>query len=272
MAARAIRGGGTSRTAPSAAAAINRRVTLSRDRIFTRKRNTLIIAATAGTLTVATAASAAAAVWPSGSPASPAGTAFGAIAAAAGPSGQAVPEQHAMQKHLAVRHVGFATERQAAGVLVHRQAHQVALAQAAKRKAQAALAAKRQAAARSSRQQTAAQPSPGRQPAVSSAPARSGSAQSVAKGMLASFGWSTSQFSCLEPLWARESGWHVAASNPSTGAYGIPQALPGSKMASAGADWRTNAATQVRWGLTYIKGTYGSPCAAWRHAQAEGWY
>ncbi len=244
---------------------------MSRDRILTRKRNTLIIAAAAGTLTAATAASAAAAVWPSGSPASPAGTAFSAISAITGPSGQAVPDQHAMQKYLAVRHVRFATEPQAAGVLAHRQAHQVALAQAATRKAAAGLAAKRQATARSSTQQ-ATQPSSGRQPAASSAPARSGSARSIAKGMLASFGWSTSQFSCLEPLWARESGWNVAASNPSTGAYGIPQALPGSKMASAGPDWRTNAATQVRWGLTYIKGTYGSPCAAWSHAQAEGWY
>ena len=177
-----------------------------------------------------------------------------------------------MQKYLAVRHVRFATEPQAAAVLAHPQAHQVALAQAATRQAQAGLAAKRQAAARSSSQQAAAQPSSGRPAAASSAPARSGSARSIAKGMLASFGWSTSQFSCLEPLWAGESGWNVAASNPSTGAYGIPQALPGSKMASAGPDWRTNAATQVRWGLTYIKGTYGSPCAAWSHAQAEGWY
>jgi hypothetical protein len=181
-----------------------------------------------------------------------------------------------MQTYLAARHVRFATERQAAGVLAHRQAHQAALAQAAKRKAQAELAAKqeaaRQAAARSSSQQAAAQPSSGQQPAASSAPVASGSAQSIAKGMLASFGWSTSQFSCLEPLWAGESGWNVTASNPSSGAYGIPQALPGSKMASAGPDWQTNAATQIRWGLTYIKGTYGSPCAAWSHAQAEGWY
>ena len=56
------------------------------------------------------------------------------------------------------------------------------------------------------------------------------------------------------------------------GAYGIPQALPGSRMASAGPDWQTNAATQIRWGLQYIKSTYGSPCAAWDHEQATGWY
>ena len=103
-------------------------------------------------------------------------------------------------------------------------------------------------------------------------PAAAGSAQSVAKAMLGSFGWSSGQFSCLQPLWAGESGWRVTATNPSTGAYGIPQAMPGSKMASAGPDWQTNAATQIRWGLTYIKSTYGSPCAAWSHAQADGWY
>ena len=90
--------------------------------------------------------------------------------------------------------------------------------------------------------------------------------------MLGSFGWSSSQFSCLQPLWAGESGWSVTASNPSTGAYGIPQALPASKMASAGRDWQTNAATQIRWGLGYIENTYGSPCAAWGHEQADGWY
>ena len=90
--------------------------------------------------------------------------------------------------------------------------------------------------------------------------------------MLKSFGWSSSQFSCLEPLWEHESGWSVSAANRSTGAYGIPQAEPGNKMASAGPDWKTNASTQIKWGLTYIKATYKSPCAAWSHEQADGWY
>ena len=69
-----------------------------------------------------------------------------------------------------------------------------------------------------------------------------------------------------------ESGWSATAYNAGTGAYGIPQALPGAKMASAGPDWQTDAATQVRWGLEYIRGTYGSPCGAWDHEQATGWY
>jgi hypothetical protein len=100
----------------------------------------------------------------------------------------------------------------------------------------------------------------------------SGSAQQLAQAMLASFGWSSSQFSCLDPLWAHESGWSVTAANAGSGAYGIPQALPGSRMASAGPDWQTNAATQIKWGLEYIKGTYGSPCGAWSHEEATGWY
>ncbi len=103
-------------------------------------------------------------------------------------------------------------------------------------------------------------------------PATSGSAQQIALAMLASYGWSSSQFACLDPLWEHESGWNVYASNPGSGAYGIPQALPGSKMASAGPDWESDATTQIRWGLNYIQATYGSPCAAWAHEEATGWY
>jgi resuscitation-promoting factor RpfB len=90
--------------------------------------------------------------------------------------------------------------------------------------------------------------------------------------MLGQFGWSDGQFSCLDSLWNEESGWNVYAENPSSGAYGIPQALPGSKMASAGPDWQTDATTQITWGLQYIQSTYGSPCAAWSHEEADGWY
>jgi hypothetical protein len=76
----------------------------------------------------------------------------------------------------------------------------------------------------------------------------------------------------LDQLWAHESGWNQFAENPSSGAYGIPQALPGSKMVSAGADWRTNPATQITWGLGYIRDRYGSPSAAWSFWQANNWY
>ena len=90
--------------------------------------------------------------------------------------------------------------------------------------------------------------------------------------MLEARGWGNDQFSCLVTMWNHESGWRVNAANPS-GAYGIPQALPGSKMASAGADWRTNPATQIKWGLEYISSRYGTPCGAWSQWQANGgWY
>lgn len=95
--------------------------------------------------------------------------------------------------------------------------------------------------------------------------------QRIAASMLASYGWGADQMAPLVALWTKESGWNPGAYNPS-GAYGIPQSLPGSKMASAGPDWRTNPATQIRWGLSYIKGVYGSPAAAWGHSQATNWY
>lgn len=94
----------------------------------------------------------------------------------------------------------------------------------------------------------------------------------VAQALLTEFGYSQDQFSCLDSLWTRESGWRVDANNPSSSAYGIPQALPGSKMATAGADWATNPVTQIRWGLGYIQDRYGSPCGAWGHSQSYGWY
>jgi hypothetical protein len=103
-------------------------------------------------------------------------------------------------------------------------------------------------------------------------PPNPSSAQGIAYNMLASFGFSTSQFGCLDNLWTQESGWRYNAQNATSGAYGIPQALPASQMASAGADWATNPATQIKWGLGYIKSRYGSPCNAWSHETAYGWY
>jgi hypothetical protein len=97
------------------------------------------------------------------------------------------------------------------------------------------------------------------------------SARGIGYNMLASFGFSTDQFGCLNDLWTQESNWRYNAENAS-GAYGIPQALPGSKMASAGSDWQTNPATQIKWGLGYIKSIYGTPCGAWSHEEADGWY
>ena len=86
------------------------------------------------------------------------------------------------------------------------------------------------------------------------------------------YGWSQSDFNCLVSLWNRESGWNPGAYNSRSGAYGIPQALPGSKMASAGSDYLTNYKTQINWGLSYIKSRYGNPTNAWSHSQRKGWY
>ena len=85
-------------------------------------------------------------------------------------------------------------------------------------------------------------------------------------------GFKIDQFPCLDKLWTRESGWNHLAYNSSTGAYGIPQALPGSKMGTVASDWRTNPATQIKWGLGYIDGRYGTPCSAWSHSESTGWY
>jgi hypothetical protein len=103
-------------------------------------------------------------------------------------------------------------------------------------------------------------------------PANPTAAESTAKAMLASFGFSSTQWPCLYDIWQRESGWNVYAENAASGAYGIPQSLPGDKMATAGPDWQTDAATQIKWGLGYIKSVYGTPCQAWANEENYGYY
>ena len=99
-----------------------------------------------------------------------------------------------------------------------------------------------------------------------------GSVKAFALAQVEAKGWDYDQFSCLVKLWERESNWRWSATNKSSGAYGIPQSLPATKMAKAGADWRTNPETQVRWGIGYIDGRYGSPCAALVHSDEHNWY
>jgi hypothetical protein len=126
--------------------------------------------------------------------------------------------------------------------------------------------------AQNSNTSTSSETTGGTSVATLAAPADPSAAQTTAKSMLASFGYSSSQWSCLYSLWERESTWNVYAENAASGAYGIPQALPGYKMESAGADWQTNAATQITWGLGYIKQVYGTPCAAWQNEVDRGYY
>jgi hypothetical protein len=259
---------------------------LSPHRIINRKQNKLIVIAAAGTLTVATAAAVA---WPSGAPAAsgaPGRAAFGAITAH---SGQTVADRGTQPSYSAAQHLRVAADHQAMpAVLAYQRtvAHQAAAAHAVQYRAQAELSAQQEAARtaaqqgsgqqasgqQASGQQAAGQQAAGQRAAGPAAPTAAGSPRSIARAMLGSFGWSASQSACLDPLWAVESDWSATASNPSTGAYGIPQAMPGSKMASAGPDWQTSATTQIRWGLGYIKSIYGSPCVAWSHEEADGWY
>lgn len=129
-------------------------------------------------------------------------------------------------------------------------------------------------AAEAAAEQAAAEAAAAAQAAAALAAANTveGAKASAQQIMSSTYGWGGDQFSCLNSLWNKESGWNYQAYNSDGGATGIPQALPGSKMASAGADWQTNAATQIAWGLGYIASTYGTPCSAWSHSQAMNWY
>jgi hypothetical protein len=238
---------------------------LSRHRKILCSRSRAVALIAAGAVTVAAAATAA--TWTSGSSGSTAGQADRADAGSLlTVTGQPLALR-AFQQSTVSQAVQAYQVRDAAAELA--DAHwQTAREQAAKKAAAARIADAQSSAAPAAQPVAAAQPSPS---PTSAPPAASGSPQQIAEAMLGSFGWSSSQLSCLDPLWAQESGWSVTAENPD-GAYGIPQALPGSKMASAGPDWQTDAATQIRWGLEYIQATYGSPCGAWAHEQATGWY
>jgi hypothetical protein len=145
-------------------------------------------------------------------------------------------------------------------VAAEQAAAAAAAAAAAKAAAEAAAAAA--AEAESSSSSTSSRPG---------APSNPSAAQAIARDMLLARGWGDDQFGCLVELWNHESGWNVYASNPS-GAYGIPQALPGSKMATAGPNWESDPATQISWGLGYITGRYGTPCGAWDAFNSQGWY
>ena len=224
---------------------------------FSSKRARVATVAAAGALTLATVISATAAVLPATTPAASASTASltafdhrqvatHAVRAADATAAKQVTAFGHLRAVAAERHAAEVAAGKAAAVRA--AAHKAALAKAAAAKAAAARAAAAKAA----------------HPA--------GSPRQIARQMLGQFGWKASQFSCLEPLWYHESGWNPSAMNPSSGAYGIPQALQGSMMASAGADWKTNPATQIRWGLTYIHDRYGSPCGAWAHEQTANWY
>ena len=238
------------------------------------KRSRKFTIATAGALTVAAAASLAVTIPVGSSPVSASAdaaytTTIGQQAAARSASdgvGQAVMFARMRSLQDERQQQQLAAQKAAAAKAA---ASKAAAAKAAAAKAAALKSSEQAAAARKAAAQRTQQAQPARQAAVTTP---SGSPEQIAEQMLSQFGWSSSQFSCLQPLWERESGWSLTAENPTSGAYGIPQALPASQMSSAGADWQTDAATQIRWGLTYIQGRYGSPCGAWAHEESDGWY
>ena len=233
-----------------------------------RKPATLTMAVACATVLAAGAAAGAAVFWPGPASARPAGGISDETLAGAGTTAQrGTPQITAGPAGPGQAISTFKGQHSQSLVAASVAAQQAAQAAA---RARAARLAAQQAAAQAAQQAAASSPPP----AVAAAPpvtVSAGSAQQIAMSMLGAYGWSSAQFSCLNNLWSRESGWSVTAENPS-GAYGIPQALPGSKMASAGADWATSATTQIRWGLGYIRGLYGSPCGAWSHEEDTGWY
>ena len=238
---------------------------MSRHRKIRLSRSKAIVIAAAGALSVATAASATAATSSQGTQ--------GHAAGSDGPT--EITHEAAGAPRLAVadqlaRPVAEAGNQQGHATLAH-HAFQLRLTQTRDAIAQRQAARKR-AAELAARKAAGSRPDRRRGRSRRGRSAASGSPRQIAQATLGSFGWSSSQFSCLDPLWEHESRWSVTAANPGSGAFGIPQALPGSRMASAGPDWQTSAATQITWGLRYIRDTYGSPCAAWSHEQATGWY
>lgn len=164
----------------------------------------------------------------------------------------------------------LAAER-AAKLAAEAEAAKKRAAAEAKRKAAAEAAAKKAAAEKAARDKAAKKRAEKERKTPATGTALD--AQKYAKARMASkYNWGAKEFTCLLDLWNKESRWKWNAKNPNSSAYGIPQSLPGKKMASAGKDWRTNYKTQVNWGLDYIKGRYGKPCAAWDHSVRKNWY
>ena len=211
--------------------------------------------------------------------------AAGRARTAAEEAARAAAEVEAARVAAEVEAVRVAAEAEAARVAAEEEAARVAAEEAAEAEREAAAEAEREAEREAAEQEEReaaeeaereAEEEQERESdeveAASSTDADPGSSRAIAQQMLSERGFGNGQWSCLDDLWQKESGWDHTADNPSSSAYGIPQSLPGSKMASAGSDWETNPATQISWGLGYIESRYGSPCAAWEHSVSNNWY
>ena len=174
-------------------------------------------------------------------------------------------QQAAAQQAAEAEQAAAAAEAEAAQAAAAREAEAAAAAEAAA-VAEAAAAAEKAAAELAAAEEAA-------RIAAASVPVDDpAGAKAYAASVLGGHGWEASQMTCLDTLWTKESEWLTSATNASSGAYGIPQALPGVKLATAGGDWQTNYRTQINWGLTYIESRYGSPCSALNFHYANNWY
>ncbi|MGZ4633383.1 MAG: aggregation-promoting factor C-terminal-like domain-containing protein [Actinomycetes bacterium] len=192
----------------------------------------------------------------------------GAVLAARAPSAVAADSQSAAGLQITDTSPDIRGESAAADLVrMHDARHAVARATAQRAAALRAAHSKKVAAQVASRRAAAARAS-----RTHVRPVAPGTVRALGRSMAAARGWTGSQFVCLDNLWTRESGWRTNAYNPGSGAYGIAQANPGSKMASVGSDYRTNPATQIAWGLSYIAGKHGNPCGAWSFWLGHHWY
>ncbi|WP_431952093.1 transglycosylase SLT domain-containing protein [Actinacidiphila sp. bgisy167] len=177
------------------------------------------------------------------------------------PAGQQVQQASLTQQVQAQSDAADASAKKAAQEAARKQAAKDA---AARKKAEEKAAEKAEAARKAEEASRAAK----RAALVVKASYTVAEVQAMAQGLIGN----ATQYQCFSNIVTRESGWNYTATNASSGAYGLVQALPGSKMASAGADWRTNPGTQIKWGLNYMNSRYGSPCGAWSFWQANHWY
>ncbi|MFB7473437.1 transglycosylase SLT domain-containing protein [Kitasatospora sp. NPDC056184] len=224
------------------------------------RRNSLITGIT--TLVVASAATAALAIPDSGT-----AVAEAPAAAVVGTVGDPSADAQAAAAQAQAQADAQAQAAAQAAAAAQAQAEADAAAQAQAAAAQAEAAAKAQADAKAKADAEAAASRSQERSALNSKPSYSGSPREIAAQIVPA-----GQLQCFNNIVSRESSWNVTATNKSSGAYGLVQALPGSKMASAGADWRTNPATQIKWGLNYMNSRYGSPCGAWAFWQSHHWY
>ncbi|TYB38988.1 lytic transglycosylase domain-containing protein [Micromonospora sp. AP08] len=176
--------------------------------------------------------------------------------------------EYAYQRDLQADH-RLASAKQRAAEYQAKLRAAAAAKEAAERAKEAEAAAASRKKEREAAEKAAAKPYDG--PIPSSCEEFSGN-RKIGCAIMLDEGFGIDQFPCLDKLWTKESGWNHKALNEGSGAYGIPQALPGSKMGSVADDWKTNPATQIKWGLGYIEGRYDDPCGAWAHSQSTGWY